>query len=125
LGEVLIELRICSEDQICEALAEAYGVPYARVSPKVADPKAIELLPREFLEKHSVLPLFLVEGTLTVAVPEPANVFLVEEIERLAGRPVQIVIATVADIRATIRAYSPSENSFVSEESINDVTPQG
>ena len=41
LGEVLVELRFCSEDQITEALAEAYGVPYARVSPRIADPKVI------------------------------------------------------------------------------------
>ncbi len=85
LGEVLVELRICTEDQITEALAQAYGVPYARVSPKIADPKVISVLPKEFLEKHQVLPLFLIEGVLTVAVPEPANVFLLEEIERLSG----------------------------------------
>src|SRR5688500_1557527 len=85
LGEVLVELRICTEDQITEVLAQAYGVPYARVSPKIADPKVIAVLPKEMLEKHQVLPLFLVEGMLTVAVPEPANVFLLEEIERLSG----------------------------------------
>ena len=85
LGEILVEMRICTEDQITEALAQAYGVPYARVSPKVADPKVIAALPKEFLEKHTVLPLFLVENVLTVAVPEPANVFLLEEIERLSG----------------------------------------
>ena len=27
--------------EITEALAQAYGVPYARVSPRIADPKAI------------------------------------------------------------------------------------
>src|SRR6476619_7165692 len=83
LGEVLVELRFCTEDQITESLAQAYGVPYARISPKVADPKVIAVLPKEFLEQHQVLPLYLVEGVLTVAVAEPANVFLVEEIERL------------------------------------------
>ena len=71
LGEVLVEMRLCTEDQITESLAQAYGVPYARVSPKIADPKAISVLPKEFLEKHQVLPLYLVEGILTVAVPEP------------------------------------------------------
>src|ERR1041384_4346613 len=85
LGEVLVELGICSEDQIVEALAQAYGVPYARVTPRIADPKVIASLPKEFLEKHQVLPLFLVEGILTVAIPEPANVFLLEEIERVSG----------------------------------------
>jgi type IV pilus assembly protein PilB len=124
LGEVLIELRFCSEDQITEALAEAYGVPYARISPKVTDPKCIGLLPKEFLDKHSVLPLYLVQGVLTVAIPEPANVFLIEEIERLAGYPVQVVAATVHDIRATIQAYIPSENVFVIDEIMDDVKPE-
>src|SRR3954454_4643455 len=94
LGEVLIEMRFCTEDQITEALAQAYGVPYARVSPRIADPKIIAALPKEFLEKHQVLPLFLVEGMLTVAVPEPANVFLLEEIERVSGYQCQVVAAT-------------------------------
>src|ERR1700723_3876292 len=89
LGEILVELQLCTEDQITESLATGYGVPYARISPRVADPKIISVLPREFLEKHQVLPLFLVEGVLTVAVPEPANVFLLEEIERVCGHPVQ------------------------------------
>src|ERR1700761_1898150 len=58
LGEILVELQFCTEDQITEALAQGYGVPYARISPRVADPKIISVLPREFLEKHQVLPLF-------------------------------------------------------------------
>src|SRR5205814_2607397 len=89
LGEVLVELRLCTEDQITEALAQGYGVPYARISPRIADPKVIAVLPKEFLEKHQFLLLFLVEGTLTVAVPEPANAVHVEDIERLSGDQVQ------------------------------------
>src|SRR5204863_3173795 len=123
LGEVLVELGFCSEDQITESLAQAYGVPYARVSPRIADPKVIAVLPKEFLEKHQVLPLFLVEGTLTVAVPEPANVFLVEEVERLSGYQVQVVAATVRDIRATLQAYLPNESVFVIDDIIDDVNP--
>src|SRR3954447_22759244 len=124
LGEVLVELRLCTEDQITEALAQAYGVPYARISPRIADPKVIAVLPKEFLEKHQVLPLFLVDRLLTVAVPEPANVFLVEEIERLSCYQVQVVAATVRDIRATLQAYLPNESVFVIDDIIEDVNPE-
>ncbi len=123
LGEVLVELRFCTEDQITEALAQAYGVPYARISPRIADPKIISSLPKELLEKHGILPLFLVEGTLTVAVPEPANVFLVEEIERISGHRVQVVAATVRDIRATLQAYLPNDKVFVIDDIIDEVQP--
>src|SRR5687768_2863837 len=120
LGEILVELHICSEDQIVEALAQAYGVPYARISPRIADPKVIASLPKEFLEKHQVLPLFLVEGVLTVAVPEPANVFLMEEIERVSGKRVQVVAATAHDIKATLQAYLPTESVFVIDDIIDE-----
>ena len=124
LGEILVELRVCTEDQITEALAQAYGVPYARVSPKVADPKVIAALPKEFLEKHQVLPLFLVERVLTVAVPEPANVFLLEEIERLSGFQVQVVAATTRDIKATLQTYLPNDKVFVIDDIIEEVKPE-
>jgi type IV pilus assembly protein PilB len=124
LGELLVEMRICSEDQITEALANTYGVPYARISPRITDPKVISILPKEFLEKHQVLPLFLVEGTLTVAVSEPANVFLVEEIERISSFKVQLVAATARDIRATLQTYLPNDKIFVIDDIIEDVKPE-
>jgi type IV pilus assembly protein PilB len=121
LGEILVDLSICTEDQIIESLAQCYGVPYARISPRVADPKAIATLPKEFLEKHQILPLFLVEGILTVAIPEPANVFLIEEIERASGYRAQVVAATVRDIRVTLQAYLPNESVFVIDDIIDEV----
>jgi type IV pilus assembly protein PilB len=124
LGEIMVEMGFCTEDQITEALAHAYGVPYARINPKVADPKVIAILPKEFLEKHCVLPLFLVEGCLTVAVPEPANVFLLEELERLSGYQVQLVAATARDIKATLQTYLPSDKVFVIDEIIEEVKPE-
>lgn len=124
LGEVLVEMGLCSEDQITESLAQAYGVPYARVSPRVCDPKVISILAREFLEKHQVLPLFLVNGMLTVAVCEPANVFLMEEIARVSGHQVQLVAATSRDIKATLQTYLPNDQVFVIDEIIEDVEPE-
>ena len=124
LGELLVEMRVCTEDQIVEALAQAYAVPYARVSPKIADPKVIQVLPKEFLEKHQTLPLYLVEGVLTVAVSEPANVFLLEEIERLSGYQVQVVAATARDIKSTLQAYLPTDKVFVIDDIIEEVEPE-
>ena len=121
LGEVLVELGYASENQIASALAEAYEVPYAQVTPKICDPAVMELLPRDFLEEHSVLPLFKVYDTLTVAVSEPSNVFLIEEIERLTHCKPQIVCATVKDIIATLQTYLPAANVFVIDDIIDDV----
>jgi type IV pilus assembly protein PilB len=120
LGELLIEMGYCTENQIASALAEAYGVPYAQVSPKICDPKIVEILPREFLEAHVVLPLFRVHNTLTVAVSEPSNVFLIDEIERISGCKVQVVCSTTKDIKATLQTHLPAANVFVIDDILDD-----
>ncbi|MFC1675708.1 GspE/PulE family protein [Planctomycetota bacterium] len=120
LGELLVENNLCTENQISAALAEAYGVPYAQVGPKICDVKAIEILPRDFLEEHVILPLFKVYDVLTVAVSEPTNVFLIDEIERISGCKVQVVCATVKDIKATLQTYLPAANVFVIDDIIDD-----
>jgi len=121
LGEVLVELGFVAEHQVMECLAKIYGVPFARVTPRVADPRVIDRLPREFIDSHGVLPLFCVDDVLTVAVSEPANLFLVEEIERHSGKKVQLVASTAQDIRSTLQAYLPSANVFVIDDIYDDV----
>jgi type IV pilus assembly protein PilB len=120
LGELLVEMGHCTDNQIASALAEAYGVPYAQVSPKLCDAKTLEILPREFLEAHIVLPLFKVHDVLTVAVSEPTNVFLIDEIERISGCRVQVVCSTAKDIKATLQTYLPAANVFVIDDIIDD-----
>ena len=90
LGELLVEMKCCTEDHVAQALADAYDLPHAKVTAKLVDPKVLGLLPVKFLEQNLVLPLFLVEGMLTVAIAEPANVFVVEEIERITGHRVRL-----------------------------------
>ncbi len=121
LGEVLVELGFVSEHVVMACLAKSYGVPFARVTPKLADPRVIDLLPRDFVDGQGVLPLFCVDEVLTVAVSEPANLFLVEETERLCQKKVQIVASTSQDIRATLQAYLPSANVFVIDEIYDDL----
>ncbi len=124
LGEIVVELGFATDDQIVEALAEAYNVPYARLTPRLVDTKALELLPKGFLEKQATLPLFKVHDVLTVAMSEPSNVFLIEEMARLTGCTVQVVAVTSADIQAILSQYVKSANVFVIDDIIEDVSTE-
>ena len=119
LGEVLTELEICTEDQVIEALAAVYLLPYAKLEPRLADPKIVEVLPREYIEKNLVFPLFLIRGVLTVAVTEPSNLFLIDELRTITGREVQIVAASPKDIRRMITTL-PDSKTFVIDDIIED-----
>ena len=109
LGEVLVELEYCTEDQVIEALAAIYGIPYAKLDQRLGDPKVVSLLPRDYIEKHHVFPLFKVRGVLTVAVAEPTNLFLIDEISALTKLPTQVVATTHKDVRRMITTLPDSK----------------
>ena len=119
LGELLVELQYCSEDQIVECLAAEYGVPYAKLETRLFDAKIADILPREYIEKNLVLPMFMIRGVLTVAVNEPSNLFLIDEIRGLTNAQVMIVAASTKDIRRMITSL-PNSKVFVIDDIIED-----
>ncbi|MHC4985533.1 MAG: GspE/PulE/PilB domain-containing protein, partial [Planctomycetota bacterium] len=120
LGEVLQKLELCSEEDVMQALAAGHGVPFAHVSPRITDPKVMESLPREFIEKNGVLPMFHIRDELTLAMSEPSNVFLIEEVTRLTGCKVHVVSATSKDIKATVETHLPAANVFVIDDILEE-----
>ena len=120
LGEVLLEKGYCSEEHILECLAVEFNVPYVRLDNRLFDAKLIELIPREFIEKHTILPLFRVRNVLTVALAEPTNVFLLDQIRDIARCEVQIAIASAKDIRRMVQTYMPNTQVFVIDDIIDD-----
>ncbi len=125
LGEILVELNFCTEEHLVEALADAYGVPFARITPRLVDPGVLSTLPRDFIEGRDVLPLFKVDGVLTVAVTELANMFLAEEIGQAAGCSIQIVAALAKDIRATLERLAPDDAAVSFESLFEEATAEG
>jgi len=120
LGNVLVELGFVTQEQVMEAVADSYGVPFAKIDASLVDRALAELLPVEYCEKQGVVPMFLVEGRLTVAVSDPSNVFVSEEINRMTGHQVQIVAATLEDIRAVLSGMRvSSEDVFVIDDTVD------
>ncbi len=119
LGEILVDMSYCSEDQVFECLATGYGVPYAKLEPRLMDPNVVELLPRDYMERNLVLPLFCIRDVLTVAVSEPSNLFIIDELRHATGKEIQIVAATLKDIRRMF-ASLPDAKVFVIDDIIDD-----
>jgi type IV pilus assembly protein PilB len=118
LGEIIVELELCTEEQMLECLAEGYGIPYAALDQRLHDAKTLEYIDRELIDKYQVFPLFCVRDVLTVAVTEPSNLFLLEELQRLTNKEVQIVATSPKDIRRMISTL-PDSSVFVLDDIID------
>jgi type IV pilus assembly protein PilB len=111
MGEILLRLELTTEEDLHEALAIQYGVPFARLTRHLVDRSLNEILPAAFMRKHRVAPMFRVEGQLTVAMSDPTNMGLLDELARLTGCEVLPVVAVPSDIETTLEDILHTDTS--------------
>ena len=98
LGRLLIEQKAVTEPELLDALAEQLDVPLVTLRPGLYDAAAGALLTREVARRLEVLPLFKVHDTLTVATADPQDVPAIDEIRKISGCKVRIVLSRREDI---------------------------
>ena len=88
------------QDRITEAVATFAGFPYRKVDPLRVDMAlATRTVSRPYAQKHLVLPIEKgARGQLVVAVANPFDRELFENLRLLAGLPIEPVLSSKADI---------------------------
>jgi type IV pilus assembly protein PilB len=106
LGETLVELGFVTEDELLPIFERRLGVPAVKLRDGMVDPLVVPLIPRDRADALSALPLFKVRQTLCVAMAEPQNLALIDEIERLTKLRVRPVFVSRNSIQRMIaRCY--------------------
>src|SRR5688500_12384058 len=106
LGEVLIERGWLNERDLGRLLAGQKGLPFVEISASDAEPAALQTLPEEKAKLQVALPLRHEDGQLVVAVADPSNELMLENLRRALGAEPRLVVAPYADlVRAIGEAY--------------------
>ena len=98
LGELLIEMGVLSGTAMLSALAKHLGVKSVSLRHGLIDPAAARMIDREEAERLGVLPMFKVEGLLTVAMIEPQLLPTIDRVAALTGCRVKPVLALERNI---------------------------
>jgi hypothetical protein len=107
LGEVLIERGWLHERDLGRLLAGQKGLPFVEISPSDAEPAALQQLPEEKAKLQVALPLRHEDGQLVVAVADPSNELMLENLRRALGAEPKLVVAPYADlVRSIGEAYA-------------------
>jgi type IV pilus assembly protein PilB len=106
LGEILVKLEACTNEQVALALSKQLNIPYASRENKVLAPESGQglekLINEQFAREHLVVPLFLDETQIAVAMADPTNFMTIENIKLITKLEVQTFIATKGQVLKTI-----------------------
>ena len=105
LGYTLVKLGFIEETEVTKMLARQYRMPAVDLSRFEVDPKILKLIPPDIATKHVVLPLKREGRTLTVAIADPNNVAVIEDIKFITRCDVFPVIAGEYTLRNAIDRY--------------------
>ena len=109
LGEALVRLRICFEDDIARVLAEQANVEFVDIGVTSVDYRAVELLPREQAEQFRAIPLRLhPDGMISVAVADPTDETLLAKLKLALGCPVRLLVTTPSALRQAWQTAYPA-----------------
>jgi hypothetical protein len=103
LGKSLMELGYLEEGDLYEVLAEQLGMDLIDLKKREIPPEVLGLLSREQGRAYLTVPVEQEGDTLVMAVAEPDRPELQEELEKITGQSVRLVLATESDINAKIR----------------------
>ena len=122
LGDTLLRLNLVRDEHLREALAVQYRLPFLRVTRRLVDREVLGKLPRDFLIENRIVPMYEIDGVLTAAVDDPTNLWSSEELTRVAGREVQLVVTTSACIHALLAdLMDDGPGSFEVDDFVGDV----
>jgi len=104
IGRCLVELGHCAERDVLAALAEQAGLELVDLPQGKAPPDAAALLDASTARTFTVLPMRVEGNTLVVALGDPMNLSVLDDLRFLAGREVRAVFADPSRIKASIDA---------------------
>lgn len=109
LGEVLIRLGMVKESQLVSVLGKQLGIPYFSLGTGMLKPAVDQglekLIPHEFAQKNLIIPLSRAFKSITIAMADPLDLILIDNLKKLTGCDINPVVATKSDIFRAIEDF--------------------
>ncbi len=114
LGEILVRLGYISKSHISEGLADQFGIPIIKLSDREIPERIVRLIDIEIARVYRVIPVEENGHRLRVAMADPTNLGLVDNLERLLDRSIEPVLSTPEEISMALGKYYGLQDQSVS-----------
>src|SRR5687768_8661053 len=111
LGEMLVNQGVISSATLVQVLARRLGVPGCQLRHGLIDPPLLKLIGEAEAERLTVIRMFKVRDTLTVAMAEAQSLATIDRLRQLTGCRIRPVLALESNIREFIKKYAGGDVS--------------
>jgi len=116
IGEILVKLEFVSEENLALALSKKMKVPFLSIQSgtiEIAKEMGFDrLIPEEFARQHNVLPYSKTGNKLQVAVSDPTDILILDNLKMMTQLEIVPCIATLSDVKKGLDELYGKEDSF-------------
>jgi type IV pilus assembly protein PilB len=105
LGQILIELGYITQPQLCEALAVQAGIEKVDLASVSIGGEIIGLVPADLVSKYNILPLWRENGRLAVAMIDPFQPQVMEDLRLVTGCLIQRYYAEPSQLEHAVLKF--------------------
>ena len=124
VGEILVEERFITEDDIIEVLEFQLGIPHVNLDKYEIDKKVATIIPENIVRRYELIAINKRDDVLTVAMVDPLNIFALDDVKLYVKCEIQPVISTRDKILSVIeKFYSGEATRKVVDEFVESYSP--
>lgn len=110
LGQVLLRLQFISEDALRQALCTQLNIPFIDLDQFTLDRGLARRISRSYARTNNLVPVAVLQNTLTVAMDDPTAASVIEELQSSTGYTINVVTSTTPKLqRAFARLYEDEQ----------------
>ncbi len=118
LDRALIEKGLIKEEDMLASLVKELRIPFINLKKYKIGPALKELIAEKVARQYRIIPISRLKNMITVAISDPFNIFVIDDLKSITGHEIDVVMSTESDILEAIDDYYGSGLS----SSVKDVT---
>lgn len=112
LSSALVKLGYIDDKQLADFLAKQYNIPSVDLDAFQIDPEVISMVPKKICEKYKIIPVSRAGDTLVLAMADPSNVYIKDDLFHITRCKITAVVAPEHAIEIAIDRYYSSKTKF-------------
>ncbi|MCX7624990.1 MAG: NINE protein [Candidatus Sumerlaeaceae bacterium] len=111
LMRILVESGFIDETRRLNFFKRQFGIPLISLETIQIDPILYTYIPAQIARRHHLVPIKLDRDGLVVAMEDPSDLVLIDNLKELVGLRIKPVVAPSAEIQAALEGYPEEEVS--------------
>jgi type IV pilus assembly protein PilB len=120
--DYMVANKMVRPADVTQAKAAHFGVELVNLSGMRIEDEVIATVPRHIAKKYRVVPVYLHDSTLTVAIADPSDLATIDSLNHILKKDISLQVASESDIEGALSKYYGGRGDNVVDHMIQEIT---